>query len=278
MDRELPNPQSAVPQARTTPTATTAKLIALLKVHSRTAVQRMFSDPTCELGQLTQTLGDAPLQPGPEGLLGADDRLAEQSPRTTSIGLGYERAIGWFDDEYPAQLRHIPDPPLVLYVRGAWQALSNPQIAIVGARRCTRHGKQIAERIAADLANLGVGVTSGLALGVDGAAHKGALQNATQAATVAVLGAGLGRVYPASHARLAQQIIAHGGVWCSEYPDSRPPRPYQFPERNRIIAGLSLATVVVEAGERSGSLITARCALEQGREVFCRTWIDRQPG
>jgi len=291
-----------VNQAPRNASASTARLINLLSTHTRIAVQRLMADPHSELGQYALAWGGLLPQPGPqlemqlrvreESSIGRspsheqvthtqDDvvQVSENTIRGSDHGgparcppnssVPEDRIIGWFDDDYPPRLRNIPDPPLVLYTRGRWQALHEPQISIVGARRCTRHGKQIAQRMASHLAACHVGVTSGLALGIDGAAHKGALQGSLgYAATVAVLGAGLGKIYPAAHGRLAHDIVARGGVLCSEYVDAQAPRPYQFPERNRIIAGLSIATIVVEAGARSGSLITAKCALEQGRDVF----------
>lgn len=177
-----------------------------------------------------------------------------------------DRVIGYFDESYPQTLRAIPDPPLVLEMRGNLALLGAPSIAIVGARRCTRAGLDIAERFARELGEAGLAINSGLALGVDGAAHRGAL--AAGAGTIACLGSGLADVYPRAHARLGEQVVESGGLLISEYAAPIKPRPHQFPERNRLISGLSNGVLLVEAGERSGSLITARLALEQGREVF----------
>ena len=172
------------------------------------------------------------------------------------------------DDAYPEPLRHIPDPPLALYYLGDLSALDGPSVAIVGSRRGSRLGLRIAETLGRDLAAAGARVISGLARGVDGAAHKGALAGGKEGSAWAVLGSGLGRVYPKEHGKLVQRIIDLGGAVLSEYmPDVRPYRG-NFPERNRIISGLAQAVVVVEASKRSGSLITARMAAEQGREVF----------
>ena len=171
------------------------------------------------------------------------------------------------DDEYPALLKMIPDPPLVLFYLGSLSMLAQQTIAIVGARQCTTVGKLVAEKLAADLAEQGICTISGLAYGIDAAAHKGALSK-TGGCTAAFLGAGLGNIYPRQNQYLGEKIIAEGGVLLSEYPYEIQPRPYQFPERNRLISGASLATIMVEGRERSGSLITARMALEQGREVF----------
>lgn len=174
--------------------------------------------------------------------------------------------IGYIDNLYPPLLRHIPDPPLLLFYRGSIRALSEIGIAIIGARRCTTNGKFMAQRMAADLAVRKVCVISGLALGIDTAAHLGALgQGGT---TVAFLGCGVDRIYPSSNKRLAQQVVDQGGALVSEYALQTPPLAHHFPERNRLISGASAAVIVIEASEKSGSLITARMALEQGRDVF----------
>jgi DNA processing protein len=169
------------------------------------------------------------------------------------------------DPEFPPLLREIPDVPLVLYVAGDPLRLSGPAVAVIGARRCSRAGADCAEAFARDLAALGLLVVSGLAMGIDAAAHRGALQTG---ATAAVLGTGLERIYPARHRALAEAIVQSGGVVVSEHPPTVEARSYHFPERNRLISGLALGVLVVEAGERSGSLITARLALEQGRDVM----------
>ncbi|MFB3853459.1 MAG: DNA-processing protein DprA [Vicinamibacterales bacterium] len=165
---------------------------------------------------------------------------------------------------YPALLAPIDDPPPLLWVRGRPEALDRMLVAIVGARAACSASLEIAERLAAGLAAIGVATASGMARGVDGAAHRGTL--AAGGTTVAVLGCGADVVYPPEHTRLAAEIVEKGAL-LSELPPGTPPRPAHFPLRNRIISGLSLGVVVVEAGERSGSLITARAALEQGREV-----------
>lgn len=170
---------------------------------------------------------------------------------------------------FPERLRHIPDPPLALFVRGDASWLSAPAVAVVGARRATRAGLEIAAGLARDIASRGVAVVSGLALGVDAAAHRGVVERrVAPAPVVAVLGSGLASVYPRANQRLAEHIVAAGGALVSEYLPMWPPARYRFPERNRLISGLSLGVVLVEAGARSGSLITARLALEQGREVL----------
>ncbi|MFN8936617.1 MAG: DNA-processing protein DprA [Pseudomonadota bacterium] len=169
------------------------------------------------------------------------------------------------DPAYPARLLQTADPPLMLYVEGALPALSAPALAIVGSRSATAQGLDNARAFAAALGRDGLVVVSGLALGIDAAAHEGAL--AAPAGTVAVLGTGLEPVYPPRHAALARRIAAHGAL-LSENPPGTPPLREHFPQRNRIIAGMTLGTLVVEAAVASGSLITARQAAEAGREVF----------
>lgn len=171
------------------------------------------------------------------------------------------------DPRYPAPLLDTADPPLMLFVHGRLDALSHPQrLAIVGSRNPTPQGAQNAQAFAQSLAGAGLSVVSGLALGIDGAAHEGALR-ADGGFTLAVVGTGLDRVYPSRHRDLAHRIAAQGAL-ISEYPLGTPPLAHHFPQRNRVIAGLSMGTLVVEAALQSGSLITARLASEQGREVF----------
>lgn len=174
-------------------------------------------------------------------------------------------SVLWLTDPvYPALLRQIHDPPPRLFVRG--QIPDGPFIAIVGSRRATPYGCRTAHRLARELSDAGVVVVSGLARGIDAAAHRGALEGS--APTVAVMATGLDRIYPPEHAELAT-AIARAGAVITEAAEGTLPLPGYFPVRNRIISGLSLGVVVVEAAERSGALITARMALEQGRDVFC---------
>lgn len=170
------------------------------------------------------------------------------------------------DPAYPALLRQIYDPPVVLYVKGDVAALSQPGIAIVGTRHPTPYGTGMAERLAADLSARGLAVFSGLARGVDAAAHRGAV--AARGKTVAVFGTGVDTVYPRENTKLADSILAVGGAVVSEFPMATFPAPQNFPIRNRIISGLAVGVLVVEAGEYSGTRVTARCALEQNREVY----------
>lgn len=167
---------------------------------------------------------------------------------------------------YPPLLREIPAAPLLLYCRGDLAALSLPQLAMVGTRHPTYAGKDNASRLSGELVACGLAVTSGLALGIDGVCHQQAL--AAGGITLAVLGSGLDSLYPKRHQGLAGQILENGGLLISELAPDKGPLAEHFPRRNRIISGLSLGTLVVEATEQSGSLITARYALEQGREVF----------
>jgi DNA processing protein len=171
------------------------------------------------------------------------------------------------DGVYPAMLREIYDPPIALYVKGAWEeCLEQPCVAIVGSRRCSTYGQNAALMLGRDLAQRGVTVVSGFARGIDASAHRGALEGGGR--TVGVLGTGIDEVYPRDHRKLADEILERGGSLVTQFPLGTPPVSENFPYRNRIISGLSLGVVVVEAAENSGSLITARLAIEQNREVF----------
>jgi DNA processing protein len=174
-------------------------------------------------------------------------------------------AITRHSEFYPALLKQIPDPPLMLFIQGDPRRLTDMQLAIVGSRNPTASGERTAAEFAHHLADIGLTITSGLAIGVDAAAHRGAL--ASDGHTIAVTGTGLDQVYPARHRELASEIVGRGAL-VSEFPPGTPPRPENFPRRNRLISGMSLGTLVVEAAPQSGSLITARLAAEQGREVF----------
>lgn len=175
-------------------------------------------------------------------------------------------AVPWSHAAYPAALTAIADPPPVLWTRGDVDALSAPAVAIVGSRAASPYGLAVAEGLAADLAARGLVIISGLARGVDSSAHRGALSAGGM--TVAVLGSGVDVMYPPEHAALGKAIDAAGGAVISELVPGTGPQQWFFPLRNRIISGLSRAVVVIEAGEKSGSLITARCALDQGRDVL----------
>ena len=176
------------------------------------------------------------------------------------------RMIKWTDDDYPPNLRQIADPPPFIFVRGT-TSLTDPNcIAIVGARAASDIGRRMAQRLGLELAGKGFTVVSGLARGIDGEAHQGALD--AHGTTIAVLGCGVDVIYPAEHRKLADAIIAGGGALISELPIGSQPLAENFPVRNRILSGLCLGVVIVEAAEKSGSLITARMALEQDRQVF----------
>ena len=189
-------------------------------------------------------------------------RAAAALTRAADRGLA---PISWSDAAYPAALAAIIDPPPVLWLRGSVAALDRPAVAIVGSRAASPYGLAVGERLAADLAARGVVIVSGLARGIDSAAHRGAL--AASGSTIAVLGSGADVIYPREHERLAREIEPNGAI-VSEFVPGTPPQKQFFPQRNRVISGLSRAVVVIEAGEKSGSLITARCALEQGRDVL----------
>ena len=206
-------------------------------------------------GPTAQALGETP--PDFEPRLAAATAWLTGGPDRMALALG--------DLAYPPLLLQTADPPLLLYVQGDLGKLTQPAVAIVGSRRASPQGLANAKAFAKALSEQGWVIFSGLAQGIDAAAHEGALAGA--AGTVAVVGTGLDRVYPASHRALAHRIAAHGAL-VSEFAPGTPPLPEHFPQRNRLIAGMSLGTVVVEAALQSGSLITARLASEAGREVF----------
>jgi DNA processing protein len=222
-----------------------------------------FGDPRRVLAADRQALRAAGLR----------DRLAESllSPNAGPVDASLRWAeqegafvLTWDDDRYPRFLRQLDDAPVALYVRGDPSVLSDPQLAVVGSRNPSPAGRDNTRELARHLASCGLVITSGLAIGADGAAHEGALEGGR---TVAVLGTGPDRVYPASHRGLAKRIAAQGAL-VTEFPPGSQPRGENFPRRNRLISGLSVGTLVTEAALKSGSLITARYAMEQGREVF----------
>ncbi len=243
----------------------TAVSVSMLGV-SRTRACAVFrelrqSDRTVSLAFVIEALGvDEPEHQTlhDQACRRADDALA-------AAAIAAIEPIPWFDPRYPALLNCVADPPPVLWTRGENAVLAQPAVAIVGSRAATTYALDVGARLAAELAERGVVVTSGLARGVDSAAHRGSLEAGGQ--TIAVLGSGLDVIYPREHEKLAE-AIASNGVVVSELGPGAPPVPENFPLRNRIISGISLAVVVVEASEKSGSLITARCAMEQGRDVM----------
>lgn len=189
----------------------------------------------------------------------AQDELARAAAANVKV-------ISVDDSAYPSQLKQIYDPPLILYVRGDYAVISQPGIALVGTRHPTPYGLGMAERLSCDLAARGLVIFSGMARGVDTAGHRGAL--AGKGKTVAVFGTGVDVTYPKENTRLMDQILASGGAVISEFPMATFAAPQNFPIRNRIISGISLGVLVVEAAEYSGTRITARCALEQSRDVY----------
>ncbi|HYI08005.1 MAG TPA: DNA-processing protein DprA [Thermoanaerobaculia bacterium] len=206
-----------------------------------------------------------------QGLLSVNPEQAEQVriPLTHAarerVAALRDRVLVLGDDTYPQLLSRIIDPPLALHFLGDTSLLDRPAVAIVGSRRASPYAINAAEQLARDLCGAGLTIVSGLALGVDSAAHRAALE--AGGPTIAVLGTGIDLVYPKSNAGLFQQIAEHGLI-VTEFPPATPPRQLNFPIRNRVISGLSLGTIIVEASTRSGSLITATMAAEQGREVF----------
>ena len=170
------------------------------------------------------------------------------------------------DKEYPEILKNIYDPPLWLYIRGNKEILNKNSIAIIGCRECTEYGKNVAKELAYNIAKQNINIVSGLAKGIDGIAHEAAV--AAKGKTIAVLGNGLDTIYPAENIILAKEILKSGGAIISEYPLGEKPQRQNFPERNRIVSGMSKEIIVVEAKEKSGTLITVDFALDQGRDVF----------
>jgi len=226
--------------------------------HSPEAVLGASRDELIQRG-CSLELADA-IRRGPDG---AACRTIERELNAIEHGRIEVRSV--LDSTYPARLKMITDPPPLLYITGTLTEQDELAIAIVGARRATAAGRAMTEELSHDLAAAGMTVVSGLARGVDAAAHRGAL--AAQGRTVAVLGCGIDRTYPPEHDRLRRQIEERGAI-LSEAPVGAPPHSHHFPRRNRIISGLSLGVIVTEAAINSGSLITARLAAEQGREVF----------
>lgn len=190
----------------------------------------------------------------------AADQQIEDLAKTGADFLTYA------DDAYPERLREIFDPPVLLWIRGNASLLAQPSIAVVGTRHPTPYGTGMAEMLSRDLANRGLVILSGMARGVDTAAHRGAI--AAKRPTIAIWGTGVDVVYPKENKSLAEQIVAGGGAIVSEYPLGTFPAPQNFPKRNRILSGMSVGVLVIEAAEYSGTRVTARCALEQNRDVF----------
>ena len=239
-------------------------LVRGLGVRSANLLVRHFKSPEAVLDSRRDELEAHGIPPEvADDLLGAKsaERSREEWDRANQLGV---RILDLLDPEYPPLLREVYDPPIILYIRGKKWNAEAPQLAIVGTRRPTGYGLNCAERLAEDLASRGLVITSGLARGIDSAAHRGAVRAGL---TYAVFGCGLDFLYPKENRKLAE-IVEENGAVVSEFPLGTPPSPENFPIRNRIIAGMSLGVTVVEAAEYSGSLITARLALEGNREVF----------
>lgn len=225
---------------------------------------QVFGSPTAVLQQPRSSLNQYIRQPVAQALTaGVDESVIAATASWLDDPLN--RILTVADADYPQALLNIPDPPLLLYIKGRLDLLNTPSLAIVGSRNATSQGLRNAEAFAHSASEAGLSIISGLAQGIDAAAHRGGLQAA--GASVAVVGTGLDKVYPASNRELAHRLAQQGCI-VSEFPLGTPPLPANFPRRNRIISGLSLGCLVVEASLQSGSLITARMALEQGRDVF----------
>ena len=200
-----------------------------------------------------------------ELILSFDDWSAVDAELEKAQRLGAE-LVTYLDDNYPPLLREIYDPPLLLWIKGNADALNRPGVAVVGTRRATAYGRETAQKLSGELAEKGLSIVSGLAFGVDAAAHKATVN--VGGTTVAVLGSGIDVIYPQKNAELAGEIIETGGAVITEFAPGTPPDAGNFPERNRIVSGLTLGTLVVESGLKGGSMITAQSALMQNREVF----------
>lgn len=242
-------------------TAVSVSMLSVPRGRASAAFKALHEYSAATLDGVLDALG---VPPGEQANLASAARAAADAALAAARGSAME-PIACFDARYPALLACIPDPPPVLWTCGDAGVLSRPAVAIIGSRAATPYAVQVGARLAGELAERGVVVTSGLARGVDSAAHRGALD--ASGLTTAVLGSGVDRIYPPEHDKLAGRIAEHG-VIVSELGPGGAPLPQHFPLRNRIISGLSLAVVVVEASENSGSLITARYALEQGRDVL----------
>ncbi|NEV61013.1 DNA-protecting protein DprA [Thiorhodococcus minor] len=231
-----------------------------------------FGSPAAVLDASSAQLADVGLKSATISAIRAPDHAAldaslEWAQRPDA------RVLTLIDPAYPASLKEVADPPPLLYVRGDASLLAEPQLAIVGSRNPTPGGREVTRELARALSGFGLVITSGMATGIDGVAHEAALEAGR---TIAVLGTGPDLVYPAAHRELAHRIVASGAL-VSELPPGQGPLPQNFPRRNRIISGLCLGVLVTEAAMKSGSLITARMALEQGREVFAVPGSIRSP-
>ena len=224
-----------------------------------------FDSPQAVFAASVARLTDAGFQPAVARAIVSFDQWGAVDAELEQIVRAGARLVTQADSEYPKNLTHIHDPPPFVYIRGSLEPQDQVAVAIVGARSASPYGRDVTRQLARDLAHRRVTVVSGLARGIDAEAHRAALEAGGR--TIGVLGSGLDVLYPSEHRRLAQDMTQHGAV-ISEFALGSQPEAGNFPYRNRVISGLSLGTVVIEAAEKSGSLITARCALEQNREVF----------
>ncbi|RMG42746.1 MAG: DNA-protecting protein DprA [Candidatus Dadabacteria bacterium] len=255
----------------------TRKIIALLALRTATGVSQALIDSLSSARSETELFKKldltAELQYLKESYLNSEVRLFAAGDIKRWEGSGISLlAVG--SPDYPELLAKIYNPPALLFCRGEIPAKRFP-LAIVGSRAADPQGARFASTLAAELASSGACIISGLALGIDGMAHRGALSGSQQGATVAVLGSGLNEVYPRRHLKLAGEILASGGALISQFEPDTPPYPSNFLDRNRVIAGLSRAVIVVQAKKRSGALVTARYALEEGRDVLA---VPGSPG
>tara|TARA_B100001245_G_scaffold234721_1_gene220894 strand:+ start:816 stop:1922 length:1107 start_codon:yes stop_codon:yes gene_type:complete len=226
--------------------------------HFELTIEQLFSLPTAELSQCGLKPDEIALINSPGDEIERIETWLCQHP--------LNQVIAFSDAAYPERLKQLDSPPLALFCCGRVDRLKAPQVAIVGSRKATINGLNTARRIANELGDAGITVTSGLALGIDGAAHQGAYP--TCGNTVAILGGGLGRIYPRSHQALATNLIEFGGCIVSEFPPWETVKPYHFPRRNRLIAALSSGVLLIEARIKSGSMITANLAADMGIDVF----------
>lgn len=248
-------------------TALTWSWLNVLTSRRLEALKQVYGDLTEALRHVDESLLKS-LGCRDDTVLTVLNRLEEFDPRTYEKELA-KRHLSFLtieDPQYPERLKSLPDAPIFLYWRGDLALLGQPCLALVGTREMSEYGERVTEALVPGLVRAGLVTVSGLALGIDAAVARETL--AAGGRTVAVLGHGLAKIHPASNARLAEEITAKGGLILSEFPLDSEPGKFTFPARNRIIAGLSLGTVVLEAGEKSGALITAELALEYGREVF----------
>jgi DNA processing protein len=231
--------------------------LALLE-HFKLTIEQLFSLPVGELSQCGLKPDEIALINSPGDEVEPIEQWLCQHPLNQIITIS--------DAVYPERLKQLDSPPLILYCHGNSKLLKAPQLAIVGSRKATINGLNTARRLAKELGDAGITVTSGLALGIDGAAHQGAYP--TSGRTVAILGGGLGCIYPRSHQALALSLVEHGGCLVSEFPPWETVKPYHFPRRNRLIAALSSGVLLIEARIKSGSMITANLAADMGIDVF----------